>query len=128
MFCIHSANSDRELIFSDHRDDYFQVELKGGEIYALRGVWVDTDGNDANVLFQKLAGFQRPWQGAISWESLEGEFSLSATCTPLGQVTLLVILSCDIGTPELWRVEASLVTELGQLERIAKNANAFFQE
>jgi hypothetical protein len=128
LFSIHSVNSDRELIFSSHKGDYFQVELKGHGISALTDVWAYTDANGLNKLFQELAHFQKPWLETLSWQSLEGEFTLSATCATLGQVTFNVTLCHRIGASESWKVEAGLVAELGQLEKIAKDAKAFFLE
>ena len=126
MFSIHSTSSSRELVFSAHKDDYFHVELKGFEISASAGVWAYTDANGLNEFFQELGCFEKPWQGQRSWSSLEGDFSLSETCTSLGNVTFRVALLGLQGAPEEWRAETGLVTELGQLEKIAKQAEIFF--
>jgi hypothetical protein len=128
LFSIHSVDSDRELVFRAHKDEYFDIELKGSGLSAMVGVWEYEAVNGLNTLFQELASFKTPWQGVRTWESLEGELSLSAMCSTLGQVTFLVKLSHLTGSPEDWRVEAGLVTELGQLEKIAKDANTFFQK
>ena len=128
MFSIHSVNSDRELVFQALKDEYLGVELRGSGLSALVGVWLYTYADGLNSFFQKLASFKMPWQGAHTWESLEGEFSISATCATLGQVTFLVRLRNYVVSPEDWQVEAGLVTELGQLEKIAKDANTFFRE
>ena len=127
MFSVHSVNSVRELVFRDHKGERFTVELKGNELFASVGVWLHPAANDLHTFFQKLASFTNPWQAARTWESLEGEFSLSATCATLGQVTFLVKLCHRAGSPEDWEVRAELVTELGQLEKIAKEAKTFFQ-
>ena len=126
MFSIHSTSSSRELVFSAHKDDYFHVELKGLEVSASADVWACTDANGLNEFFQELGRFERPWQGERSWATLENDFSLFATCTSLGNVTFRLILLGSQGAPEEWRVEASLVTDLGQLEQIAKHAELFF--
>ena len=128
MFSIHSTSSSRELVFSAHKDEYFRVELKGFEVAASADVWAYTDANGLNEFFQELGHFERPWQGQRSWASIEGEFSLAATCTSLGNVTFRVTLLGLQGAPEGWRVEAGLVTDLGQLEKIAKHAGVFFNE
>lgn len=126
MFSIHSTSSRRELVFSAHKDDYFHVELKGFEVSASANVWAYTDANGLNEFFQELSRFERPWQGRRSWATIENDFSLSATCTSLGNVTFHVTLLGLQGAPEEWRVEAGLVTELGQLEQIAEHAELFF--
>ena len=128
MFNIHSVYSDRELIFRAQTKQRFEVELGGNGFSAVIGVWLDTYRDSLSVFFQKLASFKQPWRDAYTWESLEGEFSLSVTCTTLGQVTFLVKLRHVRREPEDWQLEASLVTELGQLDKIAKDANTFFHQ
>ncbi len=126
MFSIHSTSSRRELIFSAHKDDYFHVELKGFDVSASADVYAYTDAQGLNNLFQELGHLEKPWQGQRSWASIEQDFSISATCTSLGNVTFNITLLGLQGAPEAWRVEVGLVTELGQLEQIAKDAEIFF--
>ena len=127
MFSIHSVNSDRELRFQYLKDEYLEVELKGNGLSAVTGVWIYTDANGLSTFFQKLANFREPWQGAQTWESLEEDFSISATCSNLGQVTFTIKLRHFLVGQEDWHLEAGLATELGQLEQFAKDAKAFFQ-
>ena len=130
MFSIHSVNSDREVIFSSFQNEQFQVEFKGSGITALIGVWVG--GKDyfqsLSDFFQELAALTNPWKGSKDWESLEGELSLSVTCATLGQVSFLVEIRYREGGPEAWLVQGSIVTELGQLEKIAREAKVFFEK
>lgn len=128
MFSIHSTSSTRELVFSAHKDESFRVELKGFEVSASADVLAYTDANGLNEFFQELGHLEKRWQGQRSWASIEREFSLAATCTSLGKVTFRVTLLGLQGAPEEWRVEAGLVTDLGQLEKIAKHAGVFFNE
>jgi hypothetical protein len=130
LFSIHSVNSDRELVFSSYQDEQFQIELKGSDISALTGVWVGGKlySQSLSTFLQELARFTKPWKDAQNWESLEGELSLSVTCATLGQVTFLVEIRCGIGGPEALLVQAGIVTELGQLEKIARDAKLFFRE
>lgn len=127
LLSIHSNSSDRMLTFSAHNDDYFHVELSGNAISAQTGVWAYTDANGLNNLFQKLGCLEKPWQGTHSWVSIEEEFSISATCTIIGHVTLFIKLCGLIGSPEEWRVQAGISIDFGQLEIIAKMANSFFK-
>ncbi len=113
-------------MFSAHKDEYFHVELKGFDVSASTNVWAYTDAQVLNELFQDLGRLKRPWQGQRNWASIEGEFSLSATCTSLGNVTFRITLLGLRGAPEEWRVEAGLETDFGQLEQIAKHAGLFF--
>ncbi|HRE71001.1 DUF6228 family protein [Accumulibacter sp.] len=128
MFSINSTSSTRELVFSAHKDESFRVELKGFAVSASADVWAYTDANGLNEFFQDLGHLEKRWQGQRSWTSIEREFSLAATCTSLGKVTFRVTLLGLQGAPEEWRVEARLVTDLGQLEKIAKHAGVFFNE
>jgi len=114
------------LVISQHRDEYFRVELNGFDLSASAEIWAYIDANELHRFFQDLGGLDTPWQGPRSWVSIEQDFSLSATCTTLGSVTFQIELCGSQGEPEEWRVQAGLATEFGQLEQIAKNAAAFF--
>ena len=127
MFCIHSVSSDREIVFSAHKGDYFHVALKDKNISFSVEVWATNDRNGLNNFFQELASLRVPWSGTRSWTSLEGEFNISATCTMLGHIVFTVKLNGQPGETEAWKVQAGLETELGQLEKIAQSANSFFQ-
>jgi hypothetical protein len=126
MFSINSVKSDRVLIFSHRVGEFFRAELKGHDLSASIKVSTYTDNDGLNQLFQELGSSERPWQGEKSWSSLEGEFTLSATCSSLGVVCFYVSLRAFPGAPEEWSVEAGLETEFGQLAKIAKWSDAFF--
>jgi hypothetical protein len=126
MFSIKSNSSNRELRFLEPRRDLFTVQIHGSGVTARREVSAYTDARGIARLFSKLAACERPWTGVESWTSLEGEFSLSATCSALGHVTLSILISDAFGGDEEWRLSVSLVTELGQLPKIAADARAFF--
>jgi hypothetical protein len=125
-FSFKSNASDRELAFLDPRPDYFVVELRGFGVRAIREVYAYTDALGLSKLFGRLAEYSRPWNGAEKWESLEGEFSLAASCSAVGAVTFAVSIRDLLGSPEEWMVKASLITEMGQLPSIAANARSFF--
>lgn len=125
MFSIHSSSSSRELVFQSRKGEYFQVILKGN-VEAALDVYAHTDEQGLNHLFQELGVYQKPWQGKKEWQSLEGEFSISAECSSLGKVQFLVELRGLQGAPEEWKIQVGLASELGQLEKIAKQAMAFF--
>jgi hypothetical protein len=77
-------------------------------------------------LFVHLASYERPWSGNKDWESIEGEFYLSAICSSLGEVNLSIRIRGNQGSPEEWQASAMLTTELGQLPNIAAGARRFF--
>jgi len=128
MFAIHSSVSDRELRFLARNGDEFQVELLGRELNVVLEVSAYTDSKGLLALFEKLAAHMRPWQGAESWSSLEGEFSLVATCSTSGHVHFRAELWGQPGAPEEWRVSAGITSELGQLQSIAAAARTFFSD
>ncbi|HNB76730.1 MAG TPA: DUF6228 family protein [Enterococcus faecalis] len=128
MFSIRSTSSNRELVFSSRKGEYFHVELKGIAMSASTDVWATTDNNGLNAFFQEIASFKNPWQGTRDWGSLEGEFEISATCTTLGHVIFEVKMAGQIGGTEEWKAQFCLETELGQLETIARNASIFFKQ
>ncbi len=129
MFTIHSVNSEKELIFSSHENEYYRVELKGADISAFTDVW---DGGEHSSIeglvpfLNRLAQAGQPWAGEQKWTSLDHEFSLCVTCSKTGQVTFQVELDAHPGNAEFWFVKANIVTDLGQLAKIAKDAELFF--
>ena len=125
MFSISSTSSSRKLIFSGLNGEYFRVELTG-DVSATTNVWAYTDANNLNGLFQELGRLEKPWQGEKGWQSIEGEFSIAASCSALGEVMFKIQIAGSEGAPEEWRVSAGLATEFGQLPQIAKSAEVFF--
>ena len=125
-FSIKSNASDRELVFLSPRADHFIVELRGIALSVEREVYAYTDAQGLSKFFSRLAAHDRGWTDTPRWESLEGEFSISAQCSALGHVSFFIRIRHMLGGPEEWEVSARLVTELGVLPDIAKNANSFF--
>lgn len=76
-------------------------------------------------LLERLAHHEKPWANVESWESLEGEFLLEASCSSLGKVTFAIRLRNFTGAEE-WDVSAELETEMGQLLNLAKTAKLLF--
>jgi hypothetical protein len=126
-FSIRSTSSDRELVFSAPRHDRFLVELRGSGVGAIREVYAYTDPTGLSRFLSNLAAQSRPWVSAETWESLEGEFRLSAECSPVGHVSLSIRIRDMLGGPEEWQLSAVLATELGQLPAIAEHAKSFFE-
>lgn len=128
MFTIHSVNSEKELIFSSHENEYYWVELKGADISAFTKVWDEGEYllEGLGHFLNRLAHSSEPWAGEQKWTSLDHEFSLCVTCSKTGQVTFKVEMNKYPGSEECWSVNANIVTEFGQLEKIAKDAELFF--
>lgn len=70
-----------------------------------------------------LSSYEKPWTDIKRWESIDGEFKISAACSRLGKVTFELELS-HYGFSEEWAVKTQLNSETGQLPRIAKSAQA----
>jgi len=76
-------------------------------------------------LFAEMSQRSTGWPGALTWSAIEGEISLRCTIDCSGHVAILVNLRRGpLG--EDWSVEATIAAEAGQLEAIAREAEAFF--
>lgn len=122
---IHSNSSQRELIFKDHKGEYFSVELCG-DVSAKVNVWIYVDESLLVKYFEQLSKLEKPWVGNIEWCSIEGEFSLSASCSSLGNVLFEITMRGIHGAPEEWFVKAGLTSEFGQLPLFYKQIKEFF--
>lgn len=101
-FIIKSSTSDLSLVLSDINGDYFKATLQSPHQNAVREVYAYTDTYGLADLMEFLSSQKKPWVGEESWESLEGEFKLTATCSILGQVIFKIILSEKTGKDEEW--------------------------
>lgn len=124
-FSIKSTSSTQELTLSNRDGEYFEARLTGIVAAHVR-VYAYTDEQGLSKLFQELGAMEKPWEGNLSWESLESEFKLSVSCSSLGEVQFNISLWCLPGHPEEWRVNLGLVSELGQLQSISNQAKRFF--
>ena len=121
MISIRSCSSNRELKIRYGSDPYLQVELASFPVSAKVEVWVETgDAAGLQAFLADLGKQRRAWAGLREWQSLEGDFKLSASCTALGNVLFNVELRGLQGAPEEWAVNAGIEYELGQLERITQ--------
>jgi hypothetical protein len=76
-------------------------------------------------LFSEMARRWSGWPGELIWSSLEGEFELRCTHDRLGHISICVKLASG-HIPGDWRIIATVMTEAGQLQRIARSAELFF--
>lgn len=131
-FIIKSANSDLILKLSEKNDQGYTVSLQSQHLYAVREVYAYGYAACASYgladLIENLALQEQPWNDEKSWESLEWEFKLIATCSALGHVTFKIILSKEPDSGEDWSVKADLLYEFGQLKELSKAARMFFGE
>ena len=76
--------------------------------------------------FGELRNTKVPSIDKLEWASLEGEFRIAGSCDKLGHVQLIFELSDLPGHPESWSFRGGLITDLGLLERISREAEEFF--
>jgi hypothetical protein len=126
-FSIHSASSNKELVLSHRKGDYFQAQLRGVVESRIR-VYSYLKEDHLIAFFKGLAAKVRPWEGELSWESLEGELSISATCSTLGHVLFKVKLWGETGSPEAWRVDTGITYDFGQLMALARSVEKFLSD
>jgi hypothetical protein len=72
-----------------------------------------------------MAASWRGWQGEFRWEAPEGELALGCVQDRAGHVFLRVELRSG-PTEGDWAVQATIMTEAGQLEELARQAALFF--
>jgi hypothetical protein len=124
---IKSANTGAKLEFSGVRNEYFTVEFSSVSLSASHAVWVYAGDCERLVnLFLEMAESWTGWEGAKTWDAIEGDFSLSCTCDKLGHITLEVEL-VGRDAPELWSAKFNVEVEAGQLEKIANEMKALFE-
>jgi uncharacterized protein (DUF2249 family) len=103
----------------------YKVKLTDQDLVAIgRVYYVHADTNPA-PLFAQMAANWKGWQGAFAWESLEGELSLRCSQDRAGHVLIRVELRSG-GTAGDWMVQATVMTEAGQLEALAEGVQRFF--
>lgn len=76
-----------------------------------------------SLLFRDMADNWQGWKGEKIWGALDGEFTLTATATSLGRITVIIEMVEMAGA---FRLEATLALEAGQLENISKRVEALF--
>ena len=105
---------------------FFEVVLEDHGLRAVSRVHAVVSGRaDLPTTFlEDLARNWRGWSGAKSWKSYEGDLRLNATADGKGHVFLQVQLAAGASN-DLWRAEAMLVVEAGQLDEYVKGFHAF---
>lgn len=125
-FSIKSTHSDRQLVFYEPYGEYFHVKLEGGIKASIRIYNYAPHAKELALWFVELGNHTAPWQGELSWESLEGEFKIDANCDSLGHIQFMISLSDMRGSNEESYIQVGIETELGQLESISAGAHRFF--
>ena len=122
---IKSGNTSSTLTFSERDGDYFAVTYESPAAKIHKRVWGYNDCKYLVNLFKFIAKEWRGWEGTETWESIEGEFGISARCDNLGHIMLeIIIKECD--GPEVWSSITSLGIDSGQTETIVTKVSQFF--
>lgn len=119
---VQSRDPGVSLSLRSHNRDYLVANIRhmGLEATAKVGTYLSGGIGD---FFGGLAAEWQGWTGSRTWTSLEDELTLAAESDRTGHVYLHVRL--QDGHPARWTVDANLVLEAGQLERLASDARAF---
>ena len=125
---IASTKSDRKLVFSKFDGENFQVSLLGTVTCSVPVYGYAPHSEKVSEWLQTLSKHRTPWDGELRWSSLETEFEILASCSSLGQVNFEVNLWVNAGAEEESQIKTFIVSELGQLEKIGKETNAFFNK
>ena len=131
-FLIKSAVDGTSLLFfkrepPDHTQsiDGFWVRLSEHNLEAMIQVYAGYAGSHPAPMFVEMAQKWTGWQEELEWVSLEREMSIRCRHDWRGHISIHVRL-CPGPMPNDWRVEATIMTEPGQLERLALQAVQFF--
>ncbi len=76
-----------------------------------------------SLLFRDMADNWQGWKGEKVWGALDGEFTLTATATSLGRISVIIEMVEMAGA---YRLKAILGFEAGQLENISKRVESLF--
>jgi hypothetical protein len=122
---IQSADSAARLALSSIDGDYFTATFESPHLRVSKRVWGYTDCQFLADLFRSLAQDWKGWEGERTWESIEGEFGVSASSDRLGHIRLKLRFR-EVEGREPWMAEPALNVEAGQLNAIADAVQRFF--
>ena len=125
-FILKSSTSQNEAVFSNLEPEYVTVAISGNVSASVRACTY-TDERGLLNFFSKLAVFKKPWKVPVKWKTLEDQFSITATCDALGNVSFELTLQDNFGHPEPWFVQITLTSELGAMAHLKQEADAFFK-
>jgi len=130
---IKSNNGSNQLIFTDFtgefepsQSNYFTVTVIVDTVKASRKVYTDAPEEVVNF-FDYLAKHWQGWTGESKYESIEGEFALTAEHNGKSVVSLQINLRSFFPDND-WFLSATIQIELGQLETISKQVREFFKK
>ena len=127
-FALKSATDGATVTFSpiDAREFTVLVEVRGSNVHASGVVYAFMPHRFITDYFDDLAKSWRGWTGEKCWSSLENELTFRATADSVGHITLAFELRLGPYATD-WTVSGTVALEAGQLERIASEAENFFE-
>lgn len=129
---LSAANGVKVTLHSRHFDSEgwlhsYSVLLEAPGLSAAKTVENSPYGTSPPDFFRDIAAHWRGWKGIKSWGSIEGEMNIFSTSDSTGHVTLDFELPAA-SAPSSWTARALISVEAGQLEQLARDATAFFNE
>lgn len=133
-FLVVSASGEARLLFFDRepfdRDqplDSYSVRITDRDLSAIGNVYAGYANTHPAPLFAEMALRWQGWPDELEWDSLEGEFGLRCSHDRLGHIRIDARLGVRMGHWQFgWEVQAAVMVEGGQLDRLAQEAAAFF--
>ena len=129
---IKSTSSSNELQLSEPEglrgaegSEYYRVFLKAKDLVASAKVYAYEPHGKLSQFFADLAAHWKDLEGQKRWRSLEGELTLLCDADGRGHVVMQVTLKSGLYEDD-WSVQAAIIIEAGQLDRIAANVKRFF--
>ena len=115
----------RSRQFADGWLQSYALELEAPDFHASTRVENPGYGHPPSQLFQELATHWSGWSGPKVWRAMEGELEIAATSDSVGHIKFELKVP-TYSEASHWSASAWVVVEAGQLERLAREAQAFF--
>jgi hypothetical protein len=105
--------------------EQFSVRVTDHNLSAVSQVHAGYAPRNPAILFAEMARQWTGWPGELVWESIEGELILRCSHDGRGHISVGIELRRG-PEPDDWQIEATILTEAGQLQQIAQRAASFF--
>jgi hypothetical protein len=133
-FLVLSADGTTRVLFFDRQPcdgdqpiEGYRVRVTALDLCASATVYAGYAHSHPAPLFAEMAARWQGWPGDLEWKSLEHELSLQCSHDRRGHIRIGVRLGSRIdGWEFAWQVQAVVMAEGGQLDRLARDAAAFF--
>lgn len=131
-FTIKSNSSDLRIEFLPCDQLSFSVNVFSARLQFTTIINIYVEDLNSSILdfFIRVANHKIPWKNEISWVSLYRDFSISATCSSLGDVLFSIKISDSSEEYSGQNIEISFNIDkgLGEIESIAQEAQEAFKK